>query len=273
MDTTTFDLSTHYLVSPDQSAQYRRDGHILLRNIISEEEVEHYRPLIVGPVDDISQHRDMRIRMNDGGTLFTEATNVWRLSEAIREFVFAKRFARVAAELMGVRAVRLYHDLALIKEPGGRPTPWHKDHYYWPLATHHTVKMWLGLTDITPERGGMIYATGSHHSGSFPEVPISYSSQELFERIIHEHSIPRVTYSMKAGDATFHSGETLHSVLGNTSTERRVVLAIIYYEDGTRVMEPNHEHRRIDMAEYLPGLKGGDLAASELNPLLYESPH
>jgi len=31
---------------------------------------------------------------------------------------------------MGVQGVRLYHDQALIKEPGGKPTPWHQDYYY-----------------------------------------------------------------------------------------------------------------------------------------------
>ena len=77
---------------------------------------------------------------------------------------------------------------------------------------------------------------------------------------------------MRAGDATFHSGDTLHSALANSSALRREVLAITYFADGTRVMEPNHEHRRVDLKEFLPGLKGGDLAASELNPLLYRAP-
>lgn len=40
-------------------------------------------------------------------------------SEIIQRFVMARRFAKVAAELMGVDGVRIYHDQALFKEPSG----------------------------------------------------------------------------------------------------------------------------------------------------------
>jgi ectoine hydroxylase-related dioxygenase (phytanoyl-CoA dioxygenase family) len=271
METVTFELAKPYTITAEQAAQYRRDGHILLRGVISEEELEYFRPLIMRVADDASRARQIGARLGDAGMLFREITNVWRLNEAIQELVFAKRLARIAAELMGVRGVRLYHDAVLIKDPGGKPTPWHKDHYYWPLATHHTIKMWMALTDIPRERGAMRFATGSHHGGAFPEIPISPSSQELFDRIIHDHRIPVASYTLRAGDATFHSGEILHSTLENSGTGRREVLAICYYEDGTRVLVPDHEHRRVDLQEFLPGLQGGDFAATALNPLLYDS--
>jgi ectoine hydroxylase-related dioxygenase (phytanoyl-CoA dioxygenase family) len=269
MEATAFDLSRTYAVSADQCARYRHDGHILLRGVAREEEIDWYRPLITGVVDEIALKQDIEVELDNGGPLFLEVTNLWRLRENIREFVFSRRFAQIAAALMGVRGVRLYHDVALVKEPGGKPSPWHKDHYSWPLATHHTIKMWLALSDILPEMGAMVFATGSHHGGYFPEVPISYSSHELFEEIIHDRNIPLVTYSMRAGDALFYSGETLHSTLANTSAQRREALAVIYFEDGTRVLTPNHEHRRADLAEFLPGLQGGDIATGPLTPLLY----
>jgi ectoine hydroxylase-related dioxygenase (phytanoyl-CoA dioxygenase family) len=131
--------------------------------------------------------------------------------------------------------------------------------------------MWLALDDIDLEMGAMRFASGTHHSGFFPELPISYSSEELFDRMIREHNTPIVSYSLKAGDATFHSGEVLHDALPNTSARRREVMAIIYFEDGARVMKPDHIHRQIDMEEFLPGLNPGDLAAGPLNPLVFVS--
>lgn len=271
METTTSDLSTTYAITPAQAAQYRKDGHILLRDVASAEEIDRLRPIITDLVDEIGGTRDMRVRLEGSSTLFIQVTNVWRRSEAIREFIFAKRFARIAAELMGVKGVRLYHDRVLIKDPGGVATPWHKDHYCWPLATHNTIKMWLALSDISQEMGAMVFATGSHHGGLFPEVPFTLNNQEIFGRVIKDHKIPTKSYDLRAGDATFHSGDLLHSARENSSTRRREVLAITYYADGTRIMEPNHEHRKIDLREFLPGLMPGDMAASELNPLLYES--
>lgn len=271
MERLTVDLSKPYTVSAEQSAQYRRDGHILLRGVASPELVGHFGPLITGLVDELSRTQDLMARLEDAKPLFIQATNLWRKSEAIRELIFAERFGRIAAELMGVKGVRLYHDRVLLKEPGGHATPWHKDRYNWPLVTHHTIKMWLALSDIELEMGAMRFASGTHHSGFFPELPISSSSEELFDRMIREHNIPIVSYALKAGDATFHSGEVLHAALPNVSTRRREVMAIIYFEDGARVMKPNHIHRQIDMEEFFPGLNPGDLAAGPLNPLVYPS--
>jgi ectoine hydroxylase-related dioxygenase (phytanoyl-CoA dioxygenase family) len=271
METTTFDLSTTYTVTPAQVEQYKRDGHVLLRGVASQDELDYFRPLITDLVHEIARTRDVNVRLEDSSMLFAQVTNVWRQSAAIREFIFAKRFARIAAGLMGVHGVRLYHDQALIKDPGGSPTPWHKDHYHWPLATHHIIKMWLALSDMTKEMGAMVFALGSHHGGLFPEVPFTLNTQEIFSRVIRDRNIPTASYALSAGDATFHSGDVLHSALENTSTRRREVMTIIYYEDGTRVMVPNHEHRKIDMQEFLPGLQPGDIAATDLNPLLYES--
>ena len=53
--------------------------------------------------------------------------NLWERDVDVRKFVFGTRLARIAAELMGVRGVRMYHDQALCKLPGGGPTPWHAD--------------------------------------------------------------------------------------------------------------------------------------------------
>ena len=53
--------------------------------------------------------------------------NLWQKDEAVKRFVFEQQFAQVAADLLGVEKVRLYHDQALFKEPGGGHTPWHQD--------------------------------------------------------------------------------------------------------------------------------------------------
>ncbi len=262
-------LSTEYPLSPEQCASYSRDGHIFLRGVASVEEVRLYRPLITGIVDEVAKKQDSQGRISDYSAMFTQVTNVWRMREDVRRFVFAQRFAKIAADLMGVDGVRLYHDQALIKEPGGKPTPWHQDHYYWPLDTEHTITMWMPLVDVPREMGSMSFAVGSHTNKSFTQLPISETSQEYFERIIREQKSATPSYALKAGDATFHSGRSLHSARSNGSTMRREVITIIYFADGTRIMNPDNEHRRVDMGVFHPGQKPGELAASELNPLLY----
>ncbi len=263
-------LSKEYPLAHEQIESYRRDGHAILRSIAPIEVVNHYRPRIEEIVQAMVKSKDAQGRIEDYSSLFTQVTNVWRLHEEVHRFIFARRFAKIAADLMGVDGVRLYHDQALFKEPGGRPTPWHVDHYYWPLDTDHSITMWMALVDIPREMGSMSFVSGSHRNSAFKPMPISDSSQEYFETIIREQKSPIVSYELKMGDATFHSGRTLHSAHANASSIRREVITIIYYADGTRLMEPDNEHRKVDMQVFHPGQKPGELAASELNPLLYE---
>lgn len=267
-----FNFSKEYPVSSEHKEAYHRDGHVILRGVALPDEINFFRPLITGIVDEVARTKDTQGRITDYGKMFTQVSNVWRMNEQVRQFIFAKRFAKIAADLMGVNGVRLYHDQALIKEPGGKPTPWHQDYYYWPLATEHTITMWMPLVDVSREMGSMSFAVGSHRNKLFTEMPISDTSQQYFENIIVEQKCPTPSYALKAGDATFHSGKTLHSAHGNGSDRRREVSTIIYYADGTRIMEPDNEHRKVDMQVFHPGQKPGELAASGLNPLLYSQP-
>lgn len=192
-------LSADYPISREQHEQYQHDGHIFLKGVASQEEVEAFRPLISGVVDDVAKSRDPQGRISDYGKMFTQVTNVWRKSDEVRRFVFSRRFARIAADLMGVNGVRLYHDQALIKEPGGKPTPWHQDYYYWPLDTEHTVTMWMPLVDVPREMGSMSFAQGSHKNTAFQLLPISDTSQAYFEKVISEQKSKVCSYSLKAG--------------------------------------------------------------------------
>ncbi|MEX1140602.1 MAG: phytanoyl-CoA dioxygenase family protein [Bacteroidota bacterium] len=262
-------LSSAYDIPANILEEYRRNGHTILRGVATKSELDVARPQIRDIVDETARQKDAQGRISDYSAMFTQVTNVWRMNEDVRSFIFAKRFAGIAARLMGVPAVRLYHDQALIKERGGKATPWHQDHYYWPLATEHTITMWMALVDIPRTMGSMSFVSGSHRTGVFREMPISETSQEYFVRVIREKELPVESYELSAGDATFHSGRTLHSAHANTSSHRREVMTVIYYADGTRIMEPDNEHRKVDCEVFHPGLKPGDLAASEINPLLY----
>jgi ectoine hydroxylase-related dioxygenase (phytanoyl-CoA dioxygenase family) len=196
--------------------------------------------------------------------------NLWEKDQDVGRFVLARRFAQIAADLMGVDGVRIYHDQALLKEPDGGLTPWHQDQHYWPLDTDHTVTMWMPLVDLTPEMGAMRFASGSHRDGYLGDLPISDDSEARFESYIRArgYSIePGV--EMAAGDATFHYGWTLHGAPGNSTARTREVMTIIWFADGARVTEPDNFNRSRDLARWLPGLKPGDLAASPLNPLTY----
>jgi ectoine hydroxylase-related dioxygenase (phytanoyl-CoA dioxygenase family) len=207
-------------------------------------------------------------RIDDYSKLFTQVTNVWRVSEAARRIVFSRRCAAAAAQLLGTPSVRLYHDQALFKPAGGARTPWHQDRHYWPLDTDLTVTMWLPLGDVSAEMGPMIFASGSHRAGIAGEAISEQTDQEL-ARMIETNRWPVWSEPLAMGDATFHLGGTLHSAGANRSPRPREVLTVIYYAAGTRLAEPANDNQRVDAEVFLPGIKPGEEAASELNPVLY----
>ncbi len=249
------------------AAGFRRDGHALIRGIASAEEVESYRGVIESVVAAVG--RDPQGRIDDYSKLFTQVTNVWRLSEEARRIVFSSRFAEVAAQLLGVDSVRLYHDQALFKPAGAERTPWHQDRYYWPLDTDRTVTMWLPLADVDEAMGPMRFASGSHRAGNLGDLAISDETDRRLSALITERGWPVWTAPLRAGDATFHAGGTLHSAGANRSGRVREVLTIIYYAAGTRVAQPANDNQRVDLEVFLPGMRPGEEAKSELNPVLY----
>ncbi len=264
------DLAAGYDVSSEQVAEFQRKGHILLRRIASSEEVAAYRSVILAAREQFGAERTPLEQRDTYGKAFLKGMNLWPKDEGVRRFVLAERFAKIAADLLGVEGIRLYHDQALLKESGGGITPWHQDQHYWPLDTDNTITMWMPLVDVSPAMGTMRFASGSHLDGYLGDLPISDDSEQKFVQYIQDRGykiVPGV--AMKAGDATFHYGWTLHGAPANATDRTREVMTVIWYSDGVRETEPNNFNRQRDLIRWLPGLRPGDLAASELNPLVF----
>ena len=256
-------------VTPAQCKEFRENGHILTRSLVSSAEMAIFRPAIVEAVRKYRTEKRKLSERDTYGKAFLQIMNLWRVDPRVREFALAKRFARIAADLMGVQNVRIYHDQALFKEPGGGPTPWHQDQYYWPIDTTNTVTMWMPLVDISVDMGMLSFASGSHKNGLVLAQNISDESDSQYRKFIREHRFPIVRAAgLQAGDATWHYGNTIHNAPGNESDQMREVMTIIYMADGARVSEPKNKFQVNDQQTWLGGLPAGRLVTSELNPLL-----
>src|SRR5688572_2354989 len=105
MTTTLPDLSSDYDVPQDAKHQFANDGHACLRGVCSRDEVEAYRPVIH---DAAMAHNRQTKPLEERGTYgkaFLQITNLWRVDEGVARYVLARRFAKVAADLLGVDGV------------------------------------------------------------------------------------------------------------------------------------------------------------------------
>jgi len=245
---------------------FARDGHVLVRGIATRAEIAEYRPVIRSVVASMKDEKQGRI--DNYSKLFTQVTNIWRLSEAARKIVFRRHFAEVAAQLLDVQSVRLYHDQALFKPPGADRTPWHQDRYYWPLEADRTLTMWLPLIDVDEQMGPIAFASGSHCADGLGDLMISQNTDQRLAKLIAERGWQVWSEPVRAGDATFHAGGTLHSAGANRSDKVREILTVIYFATGTRVATPSNPNQQTDLEVFLPGAHPGDEARSDLNPIL-----
>jgi ectoine hydroxylase-related dioxygenase (phytanoyl-CoA dioxygenase family) len=260
----------NFKTMPDENInEFLEKGHTLVKNILSAGEIAAYRPVIVGAADRYNTEKRKMEDRDTYGKAFLQIMNLWRSDESVKKFVLSKRLAKIAADLMGVENVRIYHDQALFKESGGGPTPWHQDQYYWPIDTNNTITMWMPLVDIDVDMGMLTFASGSFTKGSIFDFEISDESENAFEDYVKKNNFPiSRAKTMKAGDATFHRGFTIHNAPGNDSDKMREVMTIIYLADGARVSPPKNQWQKNDHAKWLMSKPVGELIDSELNPKL-----
>jgi len=128
----------------------------------------------------------------------------------------------------------------------------------------------LPLVEIGEEMGAMYFSSGSHRLGNLGDFPIGEPSEAAFARLVADHGLRRVSHApFAAGDATFHSGWTLHGAPPNRSDTMREVMTMIYYADGARIGPLDHPARQMDCALWLDNGALGEVAAGPLNPVLY----
>lgn len=262
-------ISETYKISAEQIADFQTNGHILLREVATAGEIDFYRPIISKATYENSKETRKLAERDTYGKAFLQITNLWEVDEQVKKFVFARKFAQIAADLLGVEKVRLYHDQALYKEGGGGYTPWHQDQFYWNLDTPNTITMWMPLVDVSTEMGLMRFAGKSHQNGLFETITISDKSAEVYSQIIENNQFDISTpCAMRAGDATFHYGHTIHCADTNQSDTTREVFTIIYFADGARITEPINNFQKADHERWLDSIAVGELANGRLNPIM-----
>jgi len=202
---------------------------------------------------------------------FTQVGNLWEKDDTVRELTFSKRLARIAAQLLEVSGVRLWHDQALYKEPSGGFTPWHVDQQYWPMLTDRSVTAWIPLQAVPLDMGPLEFGVRSHLMNVARQVEISDDSEKIIEQSVERYHIPTAFGPFDLGEVSFHFGWTLHRAGGNTTDTPRAVHTIIYMEEDQRLIEPQNSNQRADWEAWTPSTKLGEVMDDAKNPVLFSS--
>jgi ectoine hydroxylase-related dioxygenase (phytanoyl-CoA dioxygenase family) len=265
------DIEAHYALTEEQKTHFREQGYIRLKEVLLPKTIAWYGDEITRQVFRLNTLDKPMEERTTYERAFLQVMNIWRESDVVKEFSFSRKLARVAAELMGVRGVRMYHDQALYKEPSGGITPWHADQYYWPLNSSNTCTVWVPLQETPMEMGPLAFSATSHRYNVGRELEISDESEEKLSKELLEKGLPLDERPFELGEVSYHYGWTFHRAGVNRSDAPRKVMTIIYVEDGIRLVEPQNKNHVADREWWMPGVEVGDAVDSPLNPVLYRA--
>jgi|KBSMisStaDraftv2_1062788.scaffolds.fasta_scaffold08746_2 ectoine hydroxylase-related dioxygenase (phytanoyl-CoA dioxygenase family) len=269
----------HHLTK-EQIESYRSSGFIVIENLLSEEELEHWRKTVTIAVKERAgikiPGKEIRIGEADGinedadyfGKVFDQLLNLWQTDEGVKKLMLDERLGNMAAQLAGVDGIRIWHDQALIKRPWANPTSWHLDTPFWSFSDRNAISIWVALDNATLENGCLFFIPGSHKQTNFDKITIGRNMDGIFDVYPQLKNTMPVAAPMKAGSCSFHNGLTVHGANANMTSGFRRAMTCAYMPDGNVFNgEPN-----ILPDAYLEKLKIGDpLNNDEQNPLIYHA--
>ena len=262
-------LDTPYDLNQEQINFYQKNRFIKLKEVLNQETVDFFNEAITKQVFQMNQEQTALEDRTTYGKAFLQLFNLWLENPIIKELIFSKRIAKIAADLMQVNGVRLYHDQALYKEAGGGITPWHADQYYWPLETDKTITAWMPLQATPLEMGPLEFSAESHTIVDGRELEIGDESEAFLQKKLRVTDFKHVIEPFDIGEISFHSGWVFHRAGANITDEMRKVMTIIYMDQDMRLKNPENNNQIHDWNTWCPGAKIGEIIDSPINPVLY----
>ncbi|MDC0279061.1 phytanoyl-CoA dioxygenase family protein [bacterium] len=258
------ELDQAFELSTEQIESFRNHSFIKLKDVLSPGLLTLMRQELASLLNAAGDHL---------GSRFGSLEMMWPENEMIRALVFSKRLARMAAELLGVDKIRLYHDNALSKQPGCGRTPWHYDGHHFPIATRDVCTVWIPLQAIPLNMGPLGFAHGMDLVDVVADIPFNKFDTSYDARIIkrfRDRNIRINSSPFDLGEISFHHNYNFHTAGGNLTTTPRMVLATTYFGDGARVIDAPHMVNG-DWQRFMPGLEPGDVIDTPNNPILYSN--
>lgn len=163
------ELAEPYHLSDDQIKQFQTESYIRIKNFLSPGALYWLR-------QELKQLFDRHYK-SDPNRQFSNMEMMWLVCDIAKEFALSKRLGQLAADLLQVSSVRIYHDDFLCKEQGGGRTPWHYDGHHYPMKSNNVGTMWIPLQPTPKEMGPLEFAKGMETYKLVKEIPFDKFSQ------------------------------------------------------------------------------------------------
>jgi hypothetical protein len=218
-------------LSPEQCAQYQRDGYLFPIDCLTPEEVRHYRTRL----EDFEREQ---------GDTFGRLPDLAR-SKSHLLFTWMDDLVRHPKVLDAVESVigpniLIYHLTSWLKEPN-EPShvSWHQDGTYFGLDPAEQVTAWIALTDSTPEMGCIKLLPGTHVIGQKPHDDTQAPGNLLSRGQTIRHKLDYTNYvlmPLRAGQISLHHTYAVHCSEPNRTDQRRIGIGVSYIPTHCRLI-------------------------------------
>ena len=106
-------LEAPYALTKDQLTFYQKNQFIKLKEVFDTEIIHFFNEVISAQVNQMNHEQTALEERSTYGKAFLQLFNLWSENAFVKELIFSQRIAKIAADLMQVDGVRLYHDQAL----------------------------------------------------------------------------------------------------------------------------------------------------------------
>lgn len=258
-------------LSQEQIDAFRRDGFVVVPGALTSGQIESFGAAVDEAVSNRSagDHRSVEEKTLYEQS-FIQCMNLWEDHPAVRAATFEPKLGRMAAQLLGVPKIRVWHDQALYKEPGGRETDPHQDLPFWPMRPADQVTAWIAFDGSSRDRGAMAYLPGSHSVGLKKFVDITHLMHPEPYPIMDDPAVAHIEpvwIEVEPGDVVFHHSLTVHLASPNETDHMRRVFCIIYFADGCVRAAP-WPHVSVDRQ----GIELGERIQGDVTPIAWPRP-
>ena len=261
------ELTETYPLTNDQIVFFRKNGFIKLKNVFSAGAVLKLRTELINQLK-----KEFNVDPDKGAhERFLSLEMTWLKNVLLRAYVLSPRLGQISADLLGVPAIRLYHDNVLAKQAGCGRTPWHFDDQHFPLDTNDVVTAWIPAQPTPVEMGPLSFAYPLEvhklvNAVKFEKTGVGYDRgvSEVFAK--NKVTVNETPFEL--GEVSFHHNLNFHTASQNRTNRSRIVLANTYFKDGARVIN-SPTMISGDWQKFMPNIKPGDVAASPLNPICW----
>lgn len=209
---------------------YERDGVVLIRGFLSQEEVAEVRAEL-----DRYIREDLALRPADAATREADGftvRNLWRLEQhnaklralAEREDIRALVGALVHGEPV-LAAIETFNKPARV----GSGVPYHQDNAYFCQSPPDMLTVWIAIDPVTEANGPVFFVKGSHQLDVLPTKPSGVRGNSI--GMAEPSTVPLAEQFcglLAPGDATIHHCHTIHHSAPNKTDHSRLGFLLVY---------------------------------------------